>query len=341
MDYHAPDTHAESRRIAQYFAPLAQGEKGAQNLVNDAAALEIPAHKKLIITTDSAVEGVHLPRGCTLAQLARKGMRRNLSDLAAMGASPWRYSFNMHLTTGTHDDAIASMVTVLAEEQARFGCILIGGDSTQDDARAHLTFTMLGLCDSDSNSHSRSGAQAGDDIYVSGTIGDGFLGLQEVLGGISSPPCGGRLGGGEVEGSVTLRSPPPHPSPVKGEGVLPNHESRITNHYYAPEPRLALGAALHGIATSCIDISDGLLQDATRIEQASNVKLMIATRAVPLSVEAHAALQQNTVTLQQLITGGDDYELLFTAPKHAAPSLQHIATQQNTRIAKIGSVTSA
>ncbi len=288
----------EISRIAKYFAPLTRAETGAFNLSNDAAALKIPAGKHLIITTDSCIEGVHLPRGCSLAQLARKGFRRNLSDLAAMGAQPWRYTLNLHLHNHTADGEIAKLASVLAEEQAQFDCVLIGGDCTSDDARAHLTFTMLGVCDH--HGHPRGGANSGDDLYVSGTIGDGFLGLQEAL--------------------------------------VTTHHSPLTTHYYAPKPQLALGMALHKIATSCIDISDGLLADMRRLEASSGKRFALSEHAVPLSEAALFALQQNTVTLQQLLSWGDDYELLFTAPKSAAHALQQLAQHHRVRITKIGDV---
>jgi thiamine-monophosphate kinase len=284
---------SEHARIARYLAPLTAQEPGAFHLHNDAASLTPPAGKTLVLTTDSVIAGTHVPPDATAEQCIRKLMRRNLSDMAAMGATPWRYLLNLHLPQNTDDSWWEHAAATLASEQARYGVVLIGGDCTSGAASPHLTMTMLGLATA---TLSRSGAKAGDDVYVSGTLGDAALWLE-------------------------ARS-----------------NAHFAARYYAPEPRLALGRALQGIATSCIDISDGLLADADQLTSASHVQFMLQQPMLPLSPEAQHMLQQNPALWRCVFSGGDDYELLFTAPCAHASMLQQLAQQTATPLQKIGSV---
>jgi thiamine-monophosphate kinase len=153
--------------------------------------------------------------------------------------------------------------------------------------------TMLGLA---SEPLTRSGAMPGDDVYVSGTLGDAALWLE-------------------------ARS-----------------NAHFSARYYAPEPRLALGHALHDMASSCIDISDGLLADAAQLTSTSNVQFVLQQTLLPLSPEAQHMLQQNPALWRCVFSGGDDYELLFTAPCAHASMLQHIAQHTATPLHKIGTV---
>ena len=154
----------ERTRIAQYFAPLAATEPGSFSLTDDAAVLTLPPGKQLVITTDSVIEGIHVLLAATPQQFAQKLMRRNLSDLAAMGAMPWRYSLNLH-TPATLDDAwFAAFTAALAEEQQHFGCVLAGGDSTTGGVLIHATMTCFGLLDA--APLRRHAARVAEDVYV-------------------------------------------------------------------------------------------------------------------------------------------------------------------------------
>lgn len=284
----------EHQRIAQYLAPLTANESGAFLLQNDAAALQPPVGKTLVLTTDSVIAGVHLPTDATAEQCVRKCMRRNLSDIAAMGATQWRYLLNLHLPKHTPEAWWVQAAATLASEQAAFDVVLIGGDCTSGADAPHITMTMLGLAE---RVLPRSGACIDDAIYVSGTIGDAACFYAHA-----------------------------------------SHTAHHASRYYAPTPRLALGAALHGIASSCIDISDGLLQDAAQIAAASGVQCVLQQPLVPLSPETQSMLQQNSAIWRSIISGGDDYELLFTAPADAAPTIARMAQQTRTPITRIGEV---
>ncbi len=284
---------SEHARIARYLAPLTAKEPGAFHLQNDAASLTPPAGKTLVLTTDSVIAGVHVPPDATAEQCIRKLMRRNLSDIAAMGAAPWRYMLNLHLPQHTSEAWWEACAATLASEQEKYGVVLIGGDCTSGAPALHLTMTMLGLATA---THARSGAKLGDDVYVSGTLGDAALWLEA------------------------------------------QSNAHFTARYYAPEPRLALGRALHGIASSCIDISDGLLADAAQLTSASHVQFLLQQSLLPVSSDVQHMLQQNPALWRCVFSGGDDYELLFTTPCAQAAMLQQITQQTATPLKKIGSV---
>lgn len=285
---------AEQARIARFFAPLAQSEAGSFSLTDDAAALDVPAGRKLVITTDSVIVGTHVRADATPQQIAVKLMRRNLSDLAAMGATPWRYTLNLHTPAGLADAWFAGFAAALESEQKQFGLTLIGGDSTSGAGPLHATLTCYGLA---GDVMRRNGAKAGDVVFVSGTIGDAALALQ----------LGARTG-------------------------------FLAERYDAPTPRLMLGQMLQGIATSCIDISDGLVADAAQLARASNGAISLHAESIPLS---NAAQKHRTMPdFWNVICGGDDYELLFTISSDAASELHQIAAATGIALTRIGTVTS-
>ena len=293
----------EHERIAAFFAPLAAHEPGSFSLTDDAAVLEAPAKRRLVITTDSVIQGTHVLPRATAAQLARKLVRRNLSDLAAMGASPWRYSVNLHTPETLADAWFAEFAATLQAEQEAFGMALVGGDSTSGKKPIHATMTCFGLLDQ--SPVLRSTAQAGDVLYASGTIGDAALGLALLT----------------------------HQTSAAREQL-----EFLAARYHAPTPRIALGRALAGIATAMIDISDGLLADAKKLADASRVHLMIEREAVPLSPAVRQLLSLHPDHWSRILTGGDDYELLFTAPWKSMETVEALATKLETPITRIGSV---
>lgn len=294
---------AERVRIARYFAPLTLGEPGSLSLTDDAAVLTPPPGQQLVITTDSVIEGVHVFAGATPQQFAQKLVRRNLSDLAAMGARPWRYTINMHLPHGLNDSWVEAFTRALQAEQERFGMVLVGGDSTSAPATAiQVTMTCFGLT---AQPLLRTGAQAGDDIYVSGTLGDAALGL--MLLQLPTPPADWAAG--------------------------------LIARYHVPEPRLALGAVLAGHVTATIDLSDGLAADLAQLLALAECGARIDTPLLPLSPAAQAMLEHTPLLLDTVLQGGDDYELCFTASPFKRAVLAELAQQAGIAITRIGQVT--
>lgn len=285
----------EFTRIATYFAPLAAKAKGALGLTDDAAFLAPPPNEQLVVTQDTIVEGVHFIGDEPARQIAQKALRVNLSDLAAKGATPLAYFLSLSLPPSRDEQWIADFATGLAADQDSYGITLMGGDSTASRQGVVITITAMG---STPSLISRSGAQAGDIVYVTGTIGDAALGLQAA----------------------------------RGEGG----DASTFDRYRLPQPRLAAIPLLRAFATASLDVSDGLLQDIQHISKQSKLGIDIALERLPLSDSA-AHFAHDAEHLLQLATGGDDYEIAFTAPPEETTQIQQYAKQAGLRVTAIGS----
>jgi len=301
--------------IAAYLAPLAAGDKGALGLKDDAALVRVPQGHELVITKDALVEGVHFTGHEPPDVIARKMLRVNLSDLAAMGAKPYGY-FMALMLPGYADEAwLAAFAEGLKGDQEIYGLHLLGGDTTRTPGPLALSVTALGIVPIDT-ALKRSGAKAGDDIYVTGTIGDAALGLREARGSRD-----------DVRGSENKVIP--RPSSLDSRAYL-------LQRYQLPEPRIAFGQALRGIASSCMDISDGLAQDLGHICECSEVGAIIHWPRMPLS-DAARKMQPEDFH-EAVLAGGDDYELLFTAPASESARIQSLAEAHALAATRIGQI---
>lgn len=284
----------EFERIDRYLRPLVAQTPAARGLADDAALLDpLPAGEHLVVTTDAMVEGVHFLPQCDPGLLAMKLLRVNLSDLAAMGADPVGYSLVLGLPKTTGEAWIARFVQGLAEDQARFGFPLTGGDSVSTPGPTVLSVTALGRVPP-GLALGRSGARQGDGIWVTGTLGDARLRLAYRLA------------------SPTGQAPPPPPG-------RPEYEAWLDARIDCPEPRLTAGRALRGRATAALDISDGLGGDLGHILTASGVGAVLDLEALPLSDAVRDILTQDPSWWDSVASGGDDYELLFTLPADQSP----------------------
>ncbi len=291
--------------IARYFAPIAAAEPGALGLSDDAAVLDLSPGARLVCTKDALVAGVHFLDSDPPADIARKLMRVNLSDLAAMGARPRGVLLAAVLPRSTTDEWLGQFAQGLAEDALTFSAPLVGGDTVATDGPLVLTLTALGEVGA-TGVLTRSGAQEGDDIYVSGTIGDGMLGLRAstgLLGGLSTAA-----------------------------------RDRFITRYRVPEPRLGLGQKLIGLATACIDVSDGLVADLGHICENSKVSARITAASVPVSSPARTALASDPGLFAALLSGGDDYELLFTAPPSLRDAIARVGVEAGVTVARIGAI---
>ena len=295
--------------IRRYFAPLAEGSPGALGLTDDAALLTLAEGRQIVLTTDTIVEGVHYPTGEDPADIARRLLRVNLSDLAAMGARPEGYLLNLALTPGADEAWIQSFASALGEDQRRYGARLLGGDTVNTSAPAALTLTAIGSVGA-GRALQRSGARPGDDVYVSGTIGDGVFGLWAVQN---------RLPAGQLSAAEA--------------GLL-------AEAFRRPDPRLELGQALsdRGLASAAADVSDGLLADLGHICEASGVGATVFAAQIPLSPPAAILTSHDPSRLLEAVTGGDDYELVFTARPDAAPELAALAREIAVPLAAVGHI---
>ncbi|MBM3587932.1 MAG: thiamine-phosphate kinase [Alphaproteobacteria bacterium] len=284
--------------IARHFRPLA-GD-GALDLSDDAALLTPPAGQQLVLAADALVEGVHFLPDDPPGMIARKLLRVNLSDLAAMGAAPLGYLMTTAFTRGTAASWIADFVAGLADDQQRFGLAVLGGDTVATPGPACFSLTIIGVVPPGQALY-RRGARIGDEIWVSGSIGDAALGLRVLQGKLAT----------DAEGHLARR-------------------------YRLPEPRLALGQALHGAARAAMDVSDGLVQDLGHLCRAAGCGAEIAAAALPLSASASAALARDAALLPLLLTGGDDYELLFAAAPEDAKAVQAACIKAGVPVARLG-----
>lgn len=286
--------------IARYFAPLA-ADLGAFGLTDDAAVLTPQSGHDLVVTTDALVEGIHFLPPHPPGSVARKALRVNLSDLAAMGASPLTYTLALALPERIDENWVAAFARGLAEDQATYGISLIGGDTVRTSGPVTISVTAIGSVPS-GKALRRNGASPGDHIYVSGTIGDSWLGLASLNGNLA----------------------------------IEDREARdfLEDRYFHPCPRTGLGPKLVGIASACMDVSDGLVGDLEHMCRASACGARFGAKNVPMS---KAAKGVGEGALLSCLTGGDDYELLIAVRPEQADALIEIAAEVGESVSRIGS----
>ena len=286
--------------IRSVFRPLAAGQPGAFELTDDAACLMPPPGHEIVLTADAIVAGVHFLVDDPAEDVAVKLLGVNLSDLAAMGAEPLGYLITTAWPRPLDLAWIEGFGRGLAAAQDAFGIGLLGGDTVATNGPMTLSLTAIGSLPR-GQALRRAGARPGDRICVSGTIGDAAAGLALLQGRLS-------------DNDATRRE-------------------FLIGRYRRPLPRLALGLALRGLATACIDVSDGLLADLGHILETSAVGAEIDLAAVPLSA-ADAGREDRLAA----IAGGDDYELLFTVPADRLDELAAAANRGGVALHAIGRI---
>lgn len=288
--------------IARYLAPLSRTLPGSLDLTDDAAALAPPPGCDLVLTTDAMIEGVHFLASDGPRSIARKALRVNLSDLAAKGAQPYCYQMALGLPQAPDESWMAEFAAGLAADQTEFGIALSGGDTVRQPDRLLVSITAIGLVPA-GGMLKRKGARAGDALYVSGTIGDAALALRARLHGERFPP-----------------------------DALAYFGQRLD----LPTPRVALGLGLAGIAHAALDVSDGLVQDAGHLAALAGLTARIEAARVPLSTPAAACVKERPELLAAMLSGGDDYEILFAAPVEAEAALAKLSQTCGVAITRIG-----
>ncbi|MEO3681080.1 MULTISPECIES: thiamine-phosphate kinase [Shewanella] len=291
----------EFQLIEHYFRNKGQKRRDVELSIGDDCALVNPAdNKSIAISCDTLVEGVHFLADIPAHALGYKSLAVNLSDLAAMGAEPaW---FTLALTLPSVDQPwLASFSEGLFEIAEYYGIALIGGDTTRGPRSISITINGQVI---KGTALTRAGAKNGDWIYVTGTLGDSALGL-DILRGAQS---------------------------VNTE----DKEYLINRHYY-PTPRVLAGQALRTLATSAIDLSDGLISDIGHVLTASKVGATIDVNKIPLSKSIKANLSREDA-LSYALTGGEDYELLFTVPESQRGAINTALIHAGVKFVKIGQI---
>jgi thiamine-monophosphate kinase len=291
--------------IARLLRPLASSFPGAFELGDDTARVPLPPGEELVVKTDALVCGVHFLPNHPPGRVAQKALRVNLSDLAAAGARPVAYQMALVLPDHIDDVWLEAFCAGLAADQTTYGIALCGGDTASTPGALTISMTVLGAAPPD-KVLGRGGARPGDLVFVSGTIGDGALGLLADTGRLPEADDAG--------------------------------QAFLVDRYLLPQPRLALGMRLRGVASACMDVSDGLAGDLGHIAARSAVQAVIDAERVPLSAAAAAVTARKPVLLETVLTGGDDYELLFTAPAERRESIATIASSTGVPITEIGRI---
>jgi len=300
--------------IEQFFTGSAAAFSSAQvrtGIGDDGAQLRVAAGRLLTVSMDVLVADVHFPADAPANLIAQRALAVNLSDLAAMGAEP--LAFTLGLTLPEPDaDWLETFVDGLAVKAREFDCPLVGGDLT----RGPLTIAIqVHGSNGESGGILRTGAQAGDLVYVSGTLGDGILALANL--------------GLETHLGAALE--------FDAAGLNEADRAYLHAAYYQPQPRLALGQACAGLVSAGIDISDGLLGDLGHITRASGVAARLDLSLLPVSSAASKSL--STAGLQRAaMLGGDDYELCLTVAPDAAPELEQRAARLQVPLTRIGEI---
>lgn len=297
--------------IARVFRPLAAGSSASLNLVDDAAVLDPGPGFEVIVTTDTLSESVHFRSEDSPDVVAQRALASNMSDLAAMAAEPLGYTLAIAAPASTPASWFEEFAAGLAAEQARYGTGLLGGDTTKSPGGLMITITALGRAPK-GLAIKRSNAKADDHLWVSGTIGDATLGLAILQGDISAQSRADR--------------------------------EFLVERFNRPTARLVVASLLRSHATSAIDVSDGLIADVGHIATASNLAVEIEGEAIPLSTAARSVAESpgdgGTGMLARLMSGGDDYEIAFTAPASAQSAIERWSADNVLPLSRIGRLTS-
>lgn len=277
---------------------------------DDAAVLHVPRTQDLLTTSDTLVEGVHFTSGCDPRLLGWKALCVNLSDIAAMGGESRWYMLSIALPATTSLEWVEQLARGLGEASEHYRVSLVGGNTSSTSGPVVVTITMFGLV-GNGRPILRSGASVGDRIFVSGALGDSALGLRVIQG--------------------------------KDVGLFsPDEIDFLLDRHYRPSPRMALGMALvdSAVARAAIDVSDGLLADMGQLCSASGVGADLFLEKVPFSRVARKWLDaEGGDGWRVLVTGGEDYELLFTVTPGALDQLPAMAANLGITLTEIGEVT--
>ncbi|NOZ53539.1 MAG: thiamine-phosphate kinase [Gammaproteobacteria bacterium] len=270
---------------------------------DDCAILHVPENHCLAVSTDTLVSGVHFPADARASDIGYKALAVNLSDLAAMGAEPAWVTLALTLPE-INTPWLMDFSQAFFEIANRYSMQLVGGDITRGPLSISVHVSGFLLCGAGLTRH---GARAGDRIFVSGNIGDAGLGLLTYEKKIVWP-----------EQQFELKK-------------------QALNKFHRPVPRLALGAAICGIASSAIDVSDGLAADLNHILEASDCGAKVDLGRVPVS--KGMSILNNQLDIYSLImSAGDDYELCFTVPENNINALSHLTNQLGVKVSEIGKI---
>lgn len=292
----------EFELIYQQIAPCAGvRDDVCLGIGDDAAVVQAPDGHSIVVALDSLVENHHFFAGCAPEDVAWKSLAVNLSDLAAMGAEPRWALLALSLPEAMADTAwLARFMQGWQSLASEYGVALIGGDTTRSD-RLTVSVTLMGVIPT-GQAIQRAGARQGDEIWVSGSIGDAGLALAQLYR---------------------------HEQPL----------AQVAERLHRPQPRVALGQALRGLASAAVDVSDGFLADLEHLLKASGrLGATCSINKIPFSEPVLQWVHETSNPCLPL-TSGDDYELIFTADPAQAESIEQLAIALNLPLTKVGVIT--
>lgn len=289
--------------IEHYFSAIGGAGGVALGIGDDGALLDIPVGQQLVVSVDTLVAGAHFPEDAPPDAIAHRALRVNLSDLAAMGATPRWFTLALTLP-GADMDWLEGFSRALAMDAGQFGCALVGGDTTAGPLS--ISIQVMGLVPS-GQALTRSGARAGDHVFITGTLGEGAAALQLF------------------EPSVKLATAV---------------SERLQKRFYQPTPRLQEGLNLCGVASAAVDVSDGLLADLGHIAEQSALGAELQLSALPVAPWLKRLADAGTVQ-DWVLSGGDDYELCFTVPPENLAAIDGMIARGELIASCIGRMTTA
>jgi len=289
--------------IRKYFTDIGQTPEALiLGVGDDAAIISSPADQELLIAMDTFNPGVHFPEPTSAYDIGYKALAVNLSDIAAMGGEPKWFTLALALPELEHNwlQEFRRGLSALAD---RYHLKLIGGDTTKGPLS--ITIQIAGYAPPH-QAIKRSGAQVGDKLYITGTLGDAAVGLELCQ---------------------------------QGADKYLSYQQDLIDRLNRPTPRIEVGRALRTIATACIDISDGLAGDLKHLLVASQVGAKLETGSLPISRSLQQQIPVRDEQIQKALYYGDDYELCFTAPANRADDIAAIHLQTGCQISLIGDIT--
>jgi thiamine-monophosphate kinase len=324
----------EFETIRKLFAPLAT-DAGARGLADDAALID--ARGPLVVTTDAIVEGVHFLSSDPIETVAAKALRVNVSDLIGKGAKPLSALLTLAWPNTRPAEEIALFADALARDLKHFGMSLIGGDTTSTPGPLAVSITAFGA-PLGARTPSRADAKVGEDVWlVGGEIGTAWLGLQLRTGAIplSEIQRGREETTARIENELVERQMPDYLKlPVE---EFDAEAAWLMSLYLAPFVRPECAEIVARFASASMDVSDGLVADAAKMAAASGVAIKIAANDIPFSIPAQRWAFSGG-DFRKLITGGDDYVVLFTAPREQREAIAAAEGDRALRLSRIGSV---
>lgn len=261
--------------IHNFFKKLSK----TQDFLNDGCEISVPSGKKLVLTKDILVSGVHFFRNDSPNLIAKKALNKNLSDLAAMGADPYGYLLGISLPKNIDSQFVEKFCDGLREVGEKYGLDLFGGDTNSNSSDMILiSVTMFGLTEPSNNLMPHGTAKSGQSIYISGGLGDAYLGYLIASGKLD---------------------------------LDREYYKEFIDRYYVFQCKVALGLKIRDKASACIDISDGLIKDLRKICDSSKLSAKIYLEKIPINSKIKDLMEKNILKIEDILSWGDDYELLF------------------------------